>query len=240
MTSLRKVNGKARAFPILLTKRSLGFITNFLRKQCRYLYFQTKESFGQHKRDLIVSRVEETCDSLYDTQVHFSDALDRFKALVQVEDEPLEKRYQQLKLQLDISITKATGVSDNIRLIEEVSEALFAEWETELELYNNRTLRAQSKQKLKVTRQHYARLIKAMYRAEAKINPVLAAFRDQVLFLKHNLNAHAIASLQHELAEITIDISQLIKAMEHSINEANSFVSTLVQYNKSLPNPNQI
>ena len=157
-----------------------------------------------------------------------------------MDDEPLEKRYKQLKLQLEISITKANGVSNHIRLIEEVSEALFAEWETELDLYGNRILRAQSRQKLKVTRQHYARLIKAMYRAEAKIKPVLSAFRDQVLFLKHNLNAHAIASLQHELAEITIDISQLIQAMENSINEANSFVSSLIQYNKALPSPKQI
>jgi hypothetical protein len=32
-----------------------------------------------------------------------------------------------------------------------------------------------------------------MLKAEQKIQPVLGAFRDQVLFLKHNLNANAIA-----------------------------------------------
>ena len=60
-----------------------------------------------------------------------------------------------------------------------------------------------------------------MQKAESKIQPVLAAFKDQVLYLKHNLNARAIAALQHEFIEISIDISQLIQAMEQTIAEAS-------------------
>jgi len=102
------------------------------------------------------------------------------------------------------------------------------EWENELNEYTNRALRNSSKQQLKAARQNYARLIKAMHRAESKIQPVLAAFKDQVLHLKHNLNARAIAALQHELVEISIDISQLIYAMEQTIAAASHFVSALV------------
>ena len=102
------------------------------------------------------------------------------------------------------------------------------EWENELNEYSNRALRNSSKQQLKVARQNYVRLIKAMQRAESKIQPVLAAFKDQVLYLKHNLNARAIAALQHEFIEISIDISQLILAMEQTIAEASQFVSVLV------------
>ncbi|MDD1633542.1 MAG: DUF2959 domain-containing protein, partial [Methylococcaceae bacterium] len=101
-------------------------------------------------------------------------------------------------------------------------------WESELNEYTNRALRNNSKQQLKAARQNYARLIKAMQRAESKIQPVLAAFKDQVLYLKHNLNARAIAALQHEFIEISIDISQLIHAMEQTIAEASQFVSALV------------
>ena len=68
--------------------------------------------------------------------------------------------------------------------------------------------------------------------SESKIQPVLAAFKDQVLYLKHNLNARAIATLQHEFIEISIDISQLIQAMEHTITEASYFLSSLVDVDK--------
>ncbi len=215
-----------------------SFIRRFAgvcRKQCRHFYFQTKESFGQPKRELVVCRVEETCDSLQDTRYHFENALEHFRAVIEFKEDALEKRYRQLKLQFDISVTKANAVSDHIRLIEEVSEALFAEWEEELNQYSNRSMRAQSRRQLKQTRQHYKRLLKALRRAEAKIKPVLNAFRDQVLFLKHNLNARAIAALQQEFIDISLDISQLIQAMEQSIHEADGFVSTLTYQKRLLP-----
>lgn len=219
-----------------LVQQSLQTISGFVARKCRHFYYRAKESFGQHKRDIIVSRVEEACVSLEDTRSHFEDALERFKEIVLADNSSLEMRYKHIKHQFDLSESKANAVSERIQAIEEVSAALFLEWETELEIYINRSLRAQSRRQLKNTRQHYTRLIKAMHRAEAKIKPVLSAFRDQVLFLKHNLNAQAIASLQHELVEITIDTAQLVKAMENSINEANNFVSTLVGQ-QTLPSP---
>ena len=68
-----------------------------------------------------------------------------------------------------------------------------------------------------------------MKRAESKIEPVLSAFRDQVLFLKHNLNAQAIASLQNELTSVEADIASLIKEMEASIAEADVFIKTMTK-----------
>jgi len=205
------------------------FLVNYLAKQCRHVFYHAKESLGLHKRDLVVCRVEEACDSLQETKQQFEGALEKFKELALIQGGSLETRYRILKQQLVLSESKAKAVHERILLIEDVSEALFCEWETELENYSNRHLRTQSRQQLKSSRRHYGRLIKAMYRAEAKIKPVLSAFRDQVLFLKHNLNAQAIAALQYELMEISVDISQLILAMEHSIAEANSFVLVLVK-----------
>ena len=67
----------------------------------------------------------------------------------------------------------------------------------------------------------------AMHRAEAKIEPVLTPLRDQVLFLKHNLNAQAIASLQSELGRVEGDVSALIREMEAAIREADAFIVRL-------------
>ncbi len=55
------------------------------------------------------------------------------------------------------------------------------------------------------------------------------SFLDQVLYLKHNLNAQAIASLQSELGTVESDIAALIKEMEKSIGEANSFIRTMLE-----------
>ena len=45
------------------------------------------------------------------------------------------------------------------------------------------------------TRKRYKQLMSSMRRAENSMEPVLVAFQDQVLVLKHNLNARAIGAL---------------------------------------------
>ena len=54
-----------------------------------------------------------------------------------------------------------------------------------------------------------------------------SAFRDQVLFLKHNLNAQAIRSLDTTSRTLQADIGRLIEDMEKSIREADAFIKTL-------------
>ena len=205
-----------------------NLITRFFSKKIRMAYYSARESIGEHKREIVVYQVEQACVSLQETRDEFEDALERFKNLVCVNESGLEHKYNLLNRQYQFCRSKSDAVSNRIRAIEEVSEALFMEWESELNEFTNRALRNNSKQQLKAARQNYARLIKAMQRAESKIQPVLAAFKDQVLYLKHNLNARAIAALQHEFIEISIDISQLIQAMEQTIAEANLFVSVLI------------
>ena len=217
-----------------LSGNVIKFIRSFLSKKIRTVYYSAKESIGEHKRDMVVGHVEQACVGLQETRHEFENALERFKTLVCVNETTLDHKYNQLNRQYQFCCSKSATVSDRIKAIEEVSEALFVEWENELNEYTNRNLRAHSKQQLKVAKQNYARLIRAMQKAEAKIQPVLAAFKDQVLYLKHNLNAQAIAALRHEFIEIGIDISQLIQAMELTIAEASQFVSVLTNQ-KALP-----
>ncbi len=217
-----------------LAKKFLDLISGFFSKKIRSVYYSARESIGEHKRDIVVSQVEHACMGLQETRDEFEDALERFKNLVCVNETSLDHRYNLLNRQYQFCCSKSDTVSARIRAIEEVSEALFLEWEQELDEYTNRTFRAHSKQQLKIARQNYSRLIRSMKRAEAKIHPVLAAFKDQVLYLKHNLNAQAIAALRHEFIELGIDISQLIQAMEQTIAEASQFVSVLTNQ-KALP-----
>lgn len=219
-----------------LTEKAAKIVTQYMGQKLRDMMYRARETLGEPKRDIVVYEVSQACVSLQDTRDEFEDALERFKAIVKVDGGSLENKYYQLKRQFDGCQQKADIVKSRIKAIEAVSEALFSEWEAELEQYSNRALRATSRQQLKLSRQRYARLSKALARAEERMQPVLAAFRDQVLFLKHNLNAQAIAAIQHEFIEIGMDISQLIRVMEVIIAEANDFIASLAEQ-KTLPTP---
>jgi len=194
---------------------------------CRSAYYKTMEAFGQHKRDLLVNRVEDARDAQEDAKEQFQSALEKFSDVLGFSGGKLQDKYNQLKSELDKSKSKARSVRSRISSVENVAEALFKEWEKELGQYSSDALRRSSEQTLKKTRQQYTQLITAMKRAESKIEPVLTAFNDQVLFLKHNLNAQAIASLHNELASVEADISTLIKEMEASIAEADEFINAM-------------
>jgi SMC interacting uncharacterized protein involved in chromosome segregation len=194
---------------------------------CQSLYYGTMEKFGKYKRDILVDRVKNARDAQQQTKEQFTSALDKFRSVVNVEGGKLQEKYDLLKSELDKSESKASAVTKRIGDVEDVASALFDEWTKELDQYKNSELKAASKKKLEQTRQKYTQLIGSMKQAESKIEPVLSAFRDQVLFLKHNLNAQAIASLQSELGTMEVDIGRLITEMEKSIAEADSFIKTM-------------
>ena len=194
---------------------------------CESTYYKTMETMGYHKRDIMVDRVEDARDAQEEAKEQFESALEKFSSVLGFHGGKLEEKYEQLKNEYDESVIKADAVRSRIAAVEDVAEDLFAEWQEELNQYTSSSLRRSSARKLRETKSKYAQLIGAMKRAERKIDPVLSAFQDQVLYLKHNLNAQAIASLQSELASIETDVARLIKEMEASIKEANSFINSM-------------
>ncbi|MFT5320271.1 MAG: hypothetical protein ACI934_000404 [Pseudohongiellaceae bacterium] len=194
---------------------------------CSTAYYSAMEQLGVHKRDILVDRVEEARDSQEEAKVQFSSALEQFSTLLNFDGGDLQQTYETLEGEFEQSESRAGEVSDRIRAVESVSSDLFSEWEDELGLYTNQELRRSSENSLRETRVRYQQLITAMHSAETKMEPVINAFRDQVLFLKHNLNSRAIASLRSELATIEGDISQLIADMEASIAESNRFLTEM-------------
>jgi len=198
---------------------------------CQTAYYETMEKLGYHKRDLMVSDVKKARDAQQDAKEQFKSALDRFTKTLNVQGGELQDKYDVLNDEYQQSEKRAQAVRTRIASVEDVSEALFAEWEGELKQYSNASLRQKSQKQLTQTRAQYAQLIKAMKRAEAKMDPVLAKLKDHVLFLKHNLNAQAIASLKSELTTVEGNIDALIKDLNASISEADSFIASMEKEN---------
>lgn len=194
---------------------------------CESAYYGTMEKIGVHKRDILVDRVESARDSQEEAVEEFSSALEQFNSVVDYDGGDLEALYSRLDGAFRRSERRAADVRERIEAVESVSGALFAEWADEIEEYSSDSLRRSSETQLRDTRRRYDTLVASMWRAEGRIAPVLDAFRDQVLYLKHNLNARAIASLRGELASIEGDVAVLLREMETAIAESNAFIEQM-------------
>lgn len=194
---------------------------------CQSAYYSAMEKVGVHKRDIMVDRVEDTNKAQQDAQEQFTSALDALKALNQFDGGDLETAYNDINDQYEASSDAAEKVSERIAAIEDVADALFDEWENELSLYTSTTLKRDSEKKLRATQTSYKKMLTAMHKAERKMTPVLNTLRDNTLYLKHNLNAAAIGSLQGEFTSLQKDIQRAINDMQIAIDESERFIFQL-------------
>lgn len=185
------------------------------------------ESVGQHKRDIMLSRVESAQEAQVDAQEQFKSSLEQLSTLIDFDGGDLAEQYEITEEQYEASQAAADKVTDKIESIEKVSEALFEEWASEIEEYTNTSLKRQSQSELTKTERQYNTLIKSMHRAKSKMDPVLATLKDNTLYLKHNLNARAIGALQGEYKNLKKDITSLISEMNKSISQSQQFIDLL-------------
>lgn len=191
---------------------------------CQSAYYSAWEKVGVHKRDILIDRVEDTKDSQEESQEEFQSALERLTTLIDFNDGELEDVYNQLNSDYESSLAAAETVSKNIDDVENVANALFEEWADELDEYKNSSLKRESSKRLSETQRKFDSLLRSMRSAEDKMQPVLASLKDNVLYLKHNLNAQAVSAIRGEFTNLKRDIKLLMDDMNKSIADSNRFI----------------
>jgi hypothetical protein len=194
---------------------------------CKSAYYSTWEKFGVYKRDLLKKRVVAARDDQQAASNQFKDALTRLKDITHFDGGELEKVYSSIKADYEKSNSRAEKVRSRIKDVEEVAADLFREWDKEIQEISTPSLRDKSREQLRTTRDRYDQLHTALKRAESSMEPVLTRLHDQVLFLKHNLNASAIASLKGETINIQNEIGKLVEDMNRAVAEADKFIGTM-------------
>ncbi len=178
-------------------------------------------------RELLVDRVEDARDAQQETIEEFKTAMEKFKAVTGFGGGDLEAQYEKLNAAYERSAHQAAEVGSRVDKVTVAANALLDEWRMELKDYHDARMRRRAEVQFDQTRLHAERLIASMRAVEARTKPVLALFRDQVLYLKHNLNARAISSLDGQRGRIEGDVNSLIAEMQAAINEADSFIKAL-------------
>ncbi len=194
---------------------------------CGWFYYAAMEKLGKEKRDILVGRVKEIREDQEEAKEQFKTTLEAFQALTGFRGGELEKVYKKLDKEYERSEDRAKDVSNRIRSIEKVADDLFREWAREAAAINDPDLRRRSEELLGETQKRYEGLASKLHQTEQKMGPVLRVFHDQVLFLKHNLNARAVDSLKETVIEVDGDVGALVKSMQESIQEADEFIATM-------------
>ncbi|MFT5208547.1 MAG: hypothetical protein ACI9CE_000261 [Flavobacterium sp.] len=163
---------------MIARKLLIGSLCLFLVSACESTYYDALEKVGIHKREIMIDRIEEAQDAQEEGQEQFKNALEQFQTALNFDGGDLERVYNTLNTEYEDSVSAAENISSKIDGVESVSDALFSEWEGELQAYTSASLKRDSERKLQETRRQYERLMKAMRKAERTIDPVLSSLKD--------------------------------------------------------------
>lgn len=206
------------------------FLPSFLLlSSCNLLYYAAMEKLGREKRDILVKRILTVKKDQQETEEQLKSTLDAFKEVTGFDGGNLEKTYNRLHDSLERCQDRAKGLHDHVNSVDDVAKRMFSEWKGEVKDMRNITLKRQSQTLLTNAQRQHSGYMRQMRATEAKIKPVLQAFNDQVVFLKHNLNARAISSLKKTSADLDVQANDLIREINESSSEADQYIKTLAQ-----------
>lgn len=200
---------------------------NKIHKAVNNAKYSAYEAVGLEKRDLFKREVANVKEDQEDTGKAFKDALTQLKEIYNFDGGNLERQHSKLKASLDDAKEEATDLHARIEKVDEVANDLFEEWNNEINEIKTGDLKSKSSSQLSATKAKYKVLEEQLRASEKKMAPVLAKLNDQVLFLKHNLNAEAIGGLKAEGGKIQADIKSLIDEVNESSRQADELIKTL-------------
>jgi hypothetical protein len=206
---------------------AIVIVGTFAATGCTSAYYATMQKLGKEKRDILVQRVKDSKKDQEDTKEKLQSTMESFQALTGFQGGSLEKSYKKLNSDYESAAGQVAKLHDRIQSIDKVSGDLFTEWQGEINQMRNAKLKARSAGMLKDSQTRQAVFMKAMRNTETRITPVMASFHDQVLFLKHNLNARAIGSLKGTSAQMDTDVTALMKSIDGSMAEADNLINSL-------------
>ena len=194
---------------------------------CASVQYSALEKVGIHKRDILVDRVEDARDSQSETREHLVSAYQELSTLIGHDGGELEAQYKRLDKEVERSRDSIEELDDRLTAIDRVSDDLFEEWESELDLYSSQMLRAEQEKKLAEARRQFRVMRDRMQVARNRADPVMAVLNDNVLYLKHSLNAQALAALRGQAILLEGEVEALIRDMQVAIDEADAFIANM-------------
>lgn len=189
--------------------------------------YSAYELIGMEKRDLFKRQVKEANSDQKETSESFANALEKLKSIYGFDGGELERKYHSLENSYQSAERKTGEVHRSIAQVETVAKDLFTEWAAEIKQMQSENLKASSRARLSETQKKYNNFYTNLKSSEKKIDPVLAKLKDQVIYLKHNLNAQAITGLKKESVKIQSDIESLMTEMNNSMKSADEFIKTI-------------
>jgi len=168
----------------------------------------------------------ETVKAISETKLQIGKTLDVYNSLGD-EGKDRRKLYKNLMKEMDNCDKRVEGVRKRTAEMNGAASMYFEERGKSLESIGSEDLRARGQARLEESKAEYAQILELGRAAGGDYQGFMAKLRDQVLFLGHDLNPDALASLDEDVKKQNTAASDLFAKIDGTITAFNTYTGAL-------------
>ncbi len=139
------------------------------------------------------------------------------------------KAHEELEDAIEGSEDQANDFRRSIEKMQAAAEPVFDQWTKDLEAYSNPEMRQRSQARLSAARERYDAVVAAVEPVLVEYEAINANLRDHILFLSHDLNAEAVATIQEDVKKVSKEASDLDGSFNSAKAATRSYVESSAQ-----------
>jgi hypothetical protein len=178
----------------------------------------------------LVERVERVSAELDASKATMLAAIQKLQAVTAPEFQgDAVLAHKELENTLDDSDDQAKALRKSIDKMRAAAEPVFEQWTKDLEAYSNPEMRARSQQRLAAARERYDSVVAAVEPVLVEYETVNQTLHDHLLFLSHDMNPAAVATIQDDVRSVAKQAAGLDGSFQTAKAAARAYVDSAAQ-----------
>jgi ElaB/YqjD/DUF883 family membrane-anchored ribosome-binding protein len=137
--------------------------------------------------------------------------------------------HKELVNAIDDSEDQTDDLRKSLERMQAEAEPVFNQWTKDLEAYSNPEMRQRSQARLAAARERYDGVVAAVTPVLVECEAINQTLNDHALFLKHDMNPAAIATIQDDVKKVAKEASDLDGAFNAGKAAARAYVDSASQ-----------
>ena len=181
---------------------------------------------GHRQTDRLISRADRALRSIGEAKEQLQTTLEIYNSIFEGGGDT-RRIHRDLTRAIDRSEDRREDVRRRVADMESEAHTFFAQWMKSLDEISSESLRQRSQARLNEARVRYGEILTEGRTASAMFEPLMGALRDQVVFLGHDLNPSAIASLKPDAEKLNAQAESLLSGIERTQRKISGYIASL-------------
>jgi uncharacterized protein with GYD domain len=182
---------------------------------------------GVKQVEQLIKHANATVKSIDATKAQLLKAMNAYNLVMAPETADRKSAYSKLQKAMNAAEKSRADISRHADAMNAEADALFQNWNASMAAISDAALRAKSEKRLGETRVRYADIQAQSLKAGGLYEAFMRTLHDHMIFLGHDLNGSAVASLKEESAKLNTLATELFAAIDQATGAATTNIGAL-------------